>query len=374
MDFLIEEKEFNLSLLHANHILESAIGLFNINTFYCESTDIVYEASLSDMIDSAVKAIEKIIQAIVDFCSSAISKVKSFFLKKEHQSKIDALVKNIDKIENPNEKISIYESEKLQKAFNVYIREVLKIERKISLLKLDATVSKNPTSSNSFIIECHKIMKEMNELNEKFEAVLTNETEPIIQMAKKDAVRFSQKELDNVKVDFDAVEKGSKEVLQKFKVDMNGCEVPVKINMFQKIANKVATNTRRVVTKITTYKHKNLLKIIGSVALTVGAISTGKAMVNVKRHLDSESGGQNVEYQPSGNPIVDKLSRAGIKGAHKLKENTEKNKKQTEMIMRVNSLIKEMRERLKNNDVEGATKIKAQIDELQTKINNKEFD
>ena len=44
------------------------------------------------------------------------------------------------------------------------------------------------------------------------------------------------------------------------------------------------------------------------------------------------------------------------------------------MIMRVNSLIKEMRERLKNNDVEGATKIKAQIDELQTKINNKEFD
>lgn len=355
MDFLIENKEFDLSLLQANHILESAVGLFKINTFYCESTDVVYEASLSDMVDRAIKAIEKIIQAIVDFCASAISKVKSFFLKKEHQNKLDTLVKNLDKIENPNEKISIYESEKLQKAFNVYIREVLKLERKLSLLNVDTSISKSPTSKNNFVIECHKIMKEMDELNKKFEVVLTNETEPIVQMAKKDAVRFSQKDLNNVKVDFDAVEKGSKEVLQKFKVDMNGCEVPEKLNIFQKMANKVATNARRTVQTISTYKHKNLVKILASAAL----------LVTASQAKQGKGPGAKIKTKVV-DPVKNKVSEF-------IKSDIEQNKRD-KIQLDIRALTKEMKKRMKNNDIQGAQEVNTEIIKLQKKLDTRNYD
>ena len=268
MDFMIENTEFDLCLLEANHITENAISLFNLSHVY-DQNDIMYEAGLSDVVNTVIKAIESIIKAIIDFCTKAVNKVKSLFTT-EKKDKLDELVENIDKIENPSEKISIYQSEKMQKAFNVYVKQMLILERKFMSLKVSTSLSKNPMANNTFIVESHKILKEMEELDKKFDIILNDDTKAIVEMAKKDAVRFAEKDLTNVKVDFDAVEKGSKEILQKFKTDANGCEVPEKLNILQKMSNKIATAGRKTTAKMTTYKHKTLFNVLKGAILIAG--------------------------------------------------------------------------------------------------------
>ena len=57
------------------------------------------------------------------------------------------------------------------------------------------------------MVEYMEIETKMDKLNDKSDEAFLEKNEKIIKMAAKDAIRFSKKQLDNVKVDYDALEK-----------------------------------------------------------------------------------------------------------------------------------------------------------------------
>ena len=46
---------------------------------------------------------------------------------------------------------------------------MLILERKLMSLKVSTSLSKNPMANTTFIVESHKILKEMEELDKKFD-------------------------------------------------------------------------------------------------------------------------------------------------------------------------------------------------------------
>ena len=119
-----------------------------------------------------------------------------------------------------------------------YIKQMVSLERKLMNIKDGALLNVPGSSNNLHVIEANEILHEIDKLNQKYDSEFLSKNDKVIKLAAKDAIRFNEKQLQQVKVDYDAVEKGSKEVLAMFKKDAKGCDVPVKLNGIQTYLRK----------------------------------------------------------------------------------------------------------------------------------------
>ena len=264
--FARENLEFELSMKKANHEFESCMDMEFISAL--EDDEFAYEGTLSSIAEGLVKLINKAIESISKLITSLVDKIKSVFNKKE-SDKIDFAINNF--VEVDKKKAKMYSSEELQKRFDTYIREMLKIERKLMIMSIDVGSNK---PNGKYIIEVNRLMKEMDKLDAEFSEFVSSDNKHIIEMAKKDALRFSKKELDNVRINYDNMAKGSKEILEKFKTDANGVQVPEQRKAFQSLINRVSNKTRMAVNKASTYHHRNLTTAI-ALSVAVAGVTIG---------------------------------------------------------------------------------------------------
>ena len=257
MDFLFESQSYNLDIMKAMHVMESALSIYDISVM-TESED----NALNTLKEKAKSAIQKVIDAIKDFIDAVHKKLMTTF-KKEDIDNLKIVSKNVDKLKDGNEQIEVFDEEKARRELDEYLQEMLKLERKITNLKFEYKLqSKKNRKDAFFIMEYESIMKEIDRLNEKYDKKLLDDNFHIIKMAKKDAVRFSEKQLDNIGVDYDQMKKGSEEILSQFKTDINGCKRKETLSCLQKLTQKSSTIVRKYIQKITTYKHRSIMGVI----------------------------------------------------------------------------------------------------------------
>lgn len=282
-DFDIISKECEINLLKINHLCESEFdsfkitlgqNIFNIDYFTESEFVLYYENTVSELGQKISSAIEGIIKVIQDFIDKLKNKILSAF-DNDKKRKLNEAAKNLTS-EQASKKVKIYSSKKEKEALDEFIREVAKLERRLLSIKVDIKY-RSYNASNAFTYA--DIERQITKLEKKYDDVISG-NEELVEMALKDAIRFSEKELNSVKIDYDAVKNQSDEILQRFKKDANGCDIPIKLNLIQKMANKISTRVRKYLTKHTTRKHRNLSIVIG-LAATVGAIKLG---VNVARY------------------------------------------------------------------------------------------
>lgn len=292
--------EAALEMDKINHFWESTYDTFAV-TFMETTYSSVIEENTKDLIlmeeteslgKKVVAAIQKIMDAIASFCSKIKDAIVSKFTSKEQKEKEEKIREELKK--NPeaaNKKLKVIRDEKNVELLNTYIREMAKLERKLMNIKAQATDGfKSGNSKDAqLVISANQILREMDKLDEKFDKEFLHDNEETIEMALKDAIRFSDKQLENVKVDFDAVEKESSRILAEFKKDAQGCDVPVKYNIIQKMANAVGTRTRKYIEKKTRIKKKNNALIIASALTILGisAVETYKTNPAVKQGVDN---------------------------------------------------------------------------------------
>lgn len=261
--------ECSLSLEKLNHIWETCYDSFFIQCEDIRMSSVVeesvkefmYEAEASNIGKKVVEVIQKIIETIQDFCSKVKSAIVDKFTSKEAKDNLTKLEESIkNDPEKGNKKVKIYDDAKAQAKLNTYIQEMAKLERKLMNIKIQATdnFKLGNNKDASLVISANQIMREMDKLNEKYDKDLLDANEEVIEMALKDAIRFSDKQLSNVKVDYDAVQKKSEQILAEFKKDANGCNVPVKYNTIQKMANAIGTRVRKFVQKKTEVRKRIL--------------------------------------------------------------------------------------------------------------------
>lgn len=331
MDFIdIYSKECEINLLKSSHYFESCYDIFiikakeleinkNLYNLVTESEEsFILEASIQGLVDKVVKTIESIINAI----SFMITKIVDKITGKEYKKKIEELEKKIDEINDKVEidninkkKIDIHDDKKCKEELNKYIREMTKLERKLMTMRFDNMI--NPTMTDGkLIVECNLLIKEIDDLNDKYDKSFLEENKDIIEMASKDAIRFSKKQLDNVKVDYEAIEKGSKEVLMQFKKDADGCEIPIKLNILQKISNSIATRVRRVVNRVSSYRHRNLSAVLG-----IGALIAGITLISKNEKAKEKVKGMYKKGMEAINKKNEELEKQIAENMEKLSKN-----------------------------------------------------
>lgn len=277
--------EADISDLKLNHIWESAYDSFNIhvaeifNSPVVEESikEIMYAESVSDLAKKVGEAIQKIIDTIVELCSKLKKAVAEKLFSKKTEDTLNDIKESLK--QNPQAaktQVEISDDEKRKEMLNKYIQEMAKLERRLLVLKVrDTDVSKlvnvastgsSKLNTTSIAFEAAKIAQEMEKLNEQYDKGVLEANEKIIKMALGDAIRFNEKQLNNIKVDYDAIEKNAKTVLKEFKKDAEGCDVPVKYNIIQKMCNSIGYRVREELNKKTKIAHINLKTIIGAAA------------------------------------------------------------------------------------------------------------
>lgn len=322
MDYLLDNLELKLFIESSDNLFQIEYDKLSISMktmeidknsgIITESENIIiYENKVNSIIDKLKNLINSLIEKIKDFCNKLKNNIVKLFSDKKDT--INELANNIDNI--PKEQLEIYDTKHKQDLLNDYINKMVNLERKLMNIKVSNSVQLG-NSANS-IIEYNLITKEMDKLNEEFDKSFLDENKDIIKMASKDAIRFSEKQLKNIKVDFDKVEKGSEDILNKFKKDADGCDVPVKANILQKMVNSVSTRVRKMVYKSTSYKHLNLKTILAlSATIAVGSqvISNPNVQSKVKEKLND-----GIEYLKSQNQEMEKKNRQLMNQYKKLK-------------------------------------------------------
>lgn len=296
----IASKQCELDLHRIGHICESAMDTFNIRItdlvgqpkYMSEHFDLddsmfesvctsVYESESNSVMDKIKAAIDKIIETLVEFIGKVTDKIKKVF-NKDFEDKLDAVKKSdYDK----KAKVTIVDIFKKKKLLDEYIKELLVLERKLMNIKFEASHNVDIVTNKTakYIIAVNEVNRELDALNDKYDKKFLEDNADIIKMASEDAIRFADKDLKNVKIDYDAIENDSKKILKQFKTDADGCEVPVKMNTIQKMANSLATRVRMYVKKKSEYQHKNTFAVLAVVGVTVG----GVAAVALVKHKDA---------------------------------------------------------------------------------------
>lgn len=236
----------------------------------------IMESKASEFGKTVVKAIKAIIKGIIDF----ITKIKTSFINFLNTSKakkqLTELEKSIISGEiTPNQTVQIYaDNKKDLDNLNEYIREMSKLERELRDLKLQNKLVgyKRPDVIITNAFEVEKIMEKMDLLNNQFDNKLIQNNSEVIDMALDEALRYSKKSLDNIKLDYENIQEGSDKILQVFIKDTEGIEHPLKMNAIQKMAASISEKTRKTIynrTKKTGLSIKTLLSV--KTAILAGA-------------------------------------------------------------------------------------------------------
>lgn len=281
-------KEAEINLMKIEQFSESAFDQLIIktmelganrvvNSYITESEcEIISEATISEFAKKVVTAIEKIIGTIKEYIKKMADKVKSLITKDEKDA-LDKVKDHVNK-NNITEKVDMYDEEANKKMLDEYIQKMVKLERKLMICKVDSKMRDKTSHRN--LVEITIILHEMDKLEQEYDRKFLNDNADLISMAAKDAIRFNEKQLNNVKVNYDAVEKGSEQVLAVFKKDAEGCDVPEKLNVIQNMSNRIATRVRQYTLKMSTQRHHNLKTV-----LTLGTLSmAGKFAVDVYKY------------------------------------------------------------------------------------------
>ena len=238
-----------LELAKLNHEMESMNDMMKIQ--FMESGSVYTEAEngiiakIVSAIKAIIAAIGKMVRAIVD---NTIGRLIKLF-KKGESIEVPP--------QNANTMIEVETIEDHQKALNEYIKQMVVLERKAMNLKYDVVSGKDAYLSS---LEVNKIQKEIDQLNAKYEKLLESDGK-IIKVALKDAIRFNEKQLMKVKIDFTEVEKESSKILKTFSEDAEGCEHPDKVRLIQKISNSIGTMYRKHIRRCTTLSNKTSNRI-----------------------------------------------------------------------------------------------------------------
>lgn len=279
--------EFDLYLEKLNHILESRKDIFNIRCAEIDiqsamlesyNSDIVLEAASSSLSKSVSEFITKIIDMLREYISKLTKAINKYFEEKQAKKMYAQLKKHEADVMKAKNELAMLNPEYKKKLLDEYLREMLQLERELLTLKTAHKGMTKVVDDGTFVVEVNKIMRKVDELNAKYDKAFLDDSKDIISMASKDAIRFSEKQLENVRVDYDALENGSSKILQQFKIDANGCEVPVKLNCLQKMTNSVATRVRKTSDTMTSYKKKNF----ATVATVIAAVAVGTGYVLYK--------------------------------------------------------------------------------------------
>lgn len=288
---------YDLEIKKANHVFKSSYAFALIESCemevlpsnYLTESDMndIHQSKFKELINQCIALIKSIINSIQQLCRNCIDKIKDMFIKDNRANYVKIIKAFSDspyysdefkKFKNAN----ILNDEKGQKVLNEYIQILLKYEREIVKLELESK-TKMGHMGNSDVQIIHRIMeieKKIDELNNRFEKSFIQENQYIINMALKDAIRFSDKQLENIKVDFNKVQSESEHILQAFQKDANGCDIPEQLNLVQKIVNSIATMIRSRCIQMTQYKTRNYDTIIG-IALTSALITAAIKLYQV---------------------------------------------------------------------------------------------
>ena len=203
----------------------------------------------------------------VEFITNAKDNVVGLFKKKENAAALKALKDNKDKID-PTKRIKIIKGKEAE-TLNEYVKELLVLERQLLLTKISPDINVIPGRSSNRTIEAMEILQKMKSLEDKYDSKFISEHQQVIELASKDAIRFSEKQLKDVELDFDAIMKNSKKVLRQFKTDANGCKEPVKLNILQKMIRALATKIRQVTIATGKRHDKNLAAVLALVGTSL---------------------------------------------------------------------------------------------------------
>lgn len=285
MEFMLENKKFDLAVLEANHFFETAYDLFLANqmnaSIVLEGTEMeTYMEAESKKVKAASESFfNKIGKAIEEF----IDEIKKKFFEADSTKKLndakEAVKKNSKKAEAI--KVDAESFEMNADDLNKYIQEMVKIERELLNLKASESLIGYQGNQTAINIEIAKIMRKAEKLQDKFDEELLDKNKKVINMALTDAIRFSDKQLENVKVDAEALKSGSKKILKEFQKDANGCDVPAKQNAIRKLGNMVGTMTRKYYNKKTSVAGTTIKTVVGIIGVKILA-SVAKGYIQTK--------------------------------------------------------------------------------------------
>lgn len=255
--------------------LDKAYNEYVIANEYAYTMNVYFKESNEDSLLATIgKGVLDIINKIAEFIENVKNAVLGNFHDKENEAKLKEIRKNRDKID-PNKKVKIRKGNDAE-VLNQYVKELLILERQLLLIKSSPEISVGTNSvkkASNRNIEAMEILNKMKSLDEKYDKKLIEDNDDIIEMASKDAIRFSEKQLENVELDFDAILKNSKKVLKEFKTDAKGCKEPVKLNILQKMIRSLATKIRKA-TLLTASRHKkNLAAVLGLITLATASVA-----------------------------------------------------------------------------------------------------
>lgn len=263
--------ECKIELDRIDHICESS---FSKCIIVCmeSAEDYVYEASTEGFFGKVKAAIQKITKTISEtagkFASIISDKLKGIYAK--------ITKKNI--VHLKNEKVDVYRCEKDIDALNDYIRDMVKLERKLIATKVATQAVSSPSLKVSYTIGVTEIQDEIRKLDAKYDKVVS-ENSGIVKLALEDAIRFSDKQINNVKLNMDAIKKESDKVLDAFTKDINGCDIPQKANVIQKMSNAIGTKVRKLMKKYSSRATKTcngIFSLIRDVAIAAGGAMLAK--------------------------------------------------------------------------------------------------
>ena len=262
MDFFLEEKSFELEMLKANHYYLTELASFRILNEY----DYITEEAKPSFVDKVKNTIDKIITAVRNFLKSIYEKIASYIEEKQIKRKLDELEKSdYDK----SKKVTIHSSDSKKALLDKYIQEMTKLERELMDIKGVIYATKKDNKRELAMLQYQKISKKLDDLNDSFDKKFLEDNKDTIELAAKDAIRFSKNSLSSVRVDYEKLEKGSNEILQKFVKDANGCEVPEQANLLVRMGNSIATRVRQFEQLTVKYYKLNLVETL-AISAAVG--------------------------------------------------------------------------------------------------------
>lgn len=290
-EFLFENKEDYIDYLKSMQsisILENkTYDELKLVSTYVENSGLdekeasfLYENAMIDLVKALKDFLTKLINAIKDYFARITKSAKEKAEEAEIKKALAELKKS-ERLKELNIKYNVYAVDGVKEAMDEYIREMVKLERELMSIRVSmgsSAIASNGKDPRALMMvgDYTRIENKLNALNAKYEKVISLDPKTV-ELAAKDAIRFSDEQLNHVRLNYSAVESGSTKVLEQFKKDANGCEVPVQSNMFQRMANSLATNLRKTEQKLTTIKYNNR-GIIIAVAAAVGLGTLGAAI------------------------------------------------------------------------------------------------
>lgn len=261
-----------------------------------DKLDILTEEHSDGIVTKILKAtkdlLNKLIDGIVEFFRLCREKISGLF-KKKHNKTEDAVIKELKAdfktkeiyVKKKKIKVTVFKNEQTRKLLDDYIREVIKLEREVLQLSKGEKLDGGLVGTRYYEHKLNLIEAKYERLTTKYAELINNTDEKIVELAIADAIRFSEDQLKTVRINYDAMEKGSRKVLQEFVKDADGAEYPLQLNILQKFGRGISTMIREsgtITTKTVKASLTAITLITGALLVAPVAVVKGQMSKNPK--------------------------------------------------------------------------------------------